>query len=61
MSDEDRKKTDWPAILFLLVGLPLAFTYGGVWIGLFFLVIGVVALGWSKRHEGPFPTNKGES
>lgn len=61
MSDEDRKKTDWPAILFLLVGLPLAFTYGGVWIGLFILVIGVVALGWSKRHEGPFPTNKGKS
>lgn len=40
--------------------LPLAFTYGGIWVGLIVLVIGVVALGWSKRHEGPFPTNKGE-
>ncbi len=60
MSDERMGKSAWPAILFLLVGLPLAFTYGGIWVGLIVLLIGVVALGWSKRHEGPFPTNKGE-
>ena len=60
MSDERMGKSDWPAILFLLVGLPLAFTYGGMWVGLIVIVIGVVALGRSKRHEGQFPTNKGE-
>lgn len=55
---DEKEKLDWPAILFVLVGLPIAFTFGGVWIGLGVLVVGVVALGWSKRHEGPFPTNK---
>lgn len=44
-------KSDWPALILLLVVLPLAFTFGGIWIGLFVLVVGVVALGWSKRHE----------
>ena len=60
MSDERKEKSDWPAILFLLVGLPLVFTYGGIWVGLIVLIIGVVALGRNKRHEVPFPTNKGE-
>jgi len=54
-----KEKSDWSAILFALVALPIAFTYGGIWIGLGVLVIGVVALGWSKRHDGPFPSNKG--
>jgi len=57
MADEE-KKSDWPAIFLALVALPVAFTFGGVWVGLVVLLIGVVALGWSKRHEGPFPTNK---
>ncbi len=56
--DNEKEKSDWPPILFALVALPIAFTFGGVWIGLGGLVIGVVALGWSKRHDGPFPTNK---
>ena len=58
MSDDQKSRSDWPAILFLLVGLPLAFTYGGTWVGLIVLMIGVVAFGWSKRHAGPFPTNR---
>ena len=58
MSDEQNKKADWPVILFLVVGVPVSFTYGGIWVGLIVLVIGVIALGWSKRHKGPFPTNK---
>lgn len=58
---EEKSKSDWPALLFLLVGLPVAFTYGGMWIGLIVLIIGVVALGWSKRHEGPFPTNRNKN
>ena len=57
MADEENK-SDWPSVLVALVALPLAFTFGGLWVGLLVLVIGVVALGWSKRHEGPFPTNK---
>ncbi len=58
MSEKNSSKSDWPALLLIFVGLPVAFTYGGLWVGLLVLVIGVVALGWSKRHEGPFPTNR---
>ena len=58
MSDSKEEKSDWTAILLLLIGIPIAFTFGGVWVGLLALVVGVVALGWSKRHDGPFPTNK---
>lgn len=54
----DKKKSDWPALILLFIALPFAFTYGGFWIGLLVLVVGIIALGWSKRHEGPFPTDK---
>ncbi len=46
-----KEKADWPAILFALLALPIAFTLGGFWIGLGVLLVGVVALGWSKRHD----------
>lgn len=55
MSGSKEEKSDWPAILLLLVGIPIAFIYGGIWVGLIVLVVGVVALGWGKRHDGPFP------
>lgn len=59
MSDKEKKSgDDWLPVIFLLVVLPIVFTYGGVWVGIPVLIIGVVALGWSKRHEGPFPTNR---
>jgi hypothetical protein len=58
MSEKEKKRDDWLPIVFLLVVLPIAFTFGGVWVGIAVLVIGVIALGWSKRHDGPFPTNK---
>jgi hypothetical protein len=51
---KDQPKT-LPVII-LLIALPFAFSIGGIWIGLITLVGGVVALGWSKRHEGPFDT-----
>jgi amino acid permease len=54
MSENKKEKSGWPAIILLFIGLPVAFTYGGLWIGLLVLFIGVVTLGWSKRHEGPF-------
>jgi hypothetical protein len=57
MSDETKKAGDWLVILFILI-VSAAFFYGGLWIGIIVSVIGVIALGWSKRHEGPFPTNK---
>lgn len=60
MDNKDKKGTDWIAIIFLFIILPTAFTVGGAWVGITALVIGVVALGWKKRHEGPFPTNKSE-
>lgn len=59
MSDEEKKSSeDWPPIIFVLLVLPITFTYGGMWVGIAALIIGVVALGWSNRHEGPFPTNR---
>lgn len=58
MSKKEKKEGNWLPIVFLLVVLPIAFRFGGVWIGIAVLVIGIVALGWGKRHEGPFPTNK---
>ena len=57
---EEKQKSDWPAFLLLFFGLPIAFTYGGMWIGLIVLVAGVVTLGWRKRHEGPFPTSRND-
>ena len=57
----DKKKSDWPALILLFIGLPFAFTYGGLWIGLLVLVVSIIALGWSKRHEGPFPLIKKSS
>lgn len=55
MSKDDRNATDWPAIVFILVGLPTAFTIGGFWVGMLTFVIGAAALGWSKRYHGPIP------
>ncbi len=60
MDNKDKKGSDWIGIIFLFIILPTAFTVGGVWVGIAVLVIGVVAFGWKKRHEGPFPTNKSE-
>ena len=57
MSDDKKKNNDWPAILFILI-IPVVFFYGGMWIGITVLAIGIVALGWSKKHEGSFSTNK---
>ena len=57
MGGDNKKANDWPVILFILI-VPVVFFFGGMWIGIPALIIGVVALGWSKRHKGPFPTNK---
>lgn len=58
MSESKESKSDWPALILLLVAILVAFTYGGIWVGLVVLAIGVVALGWNKRHEGLFPTTR---
>jgi hypothetical protein len=58
VSENNKSKSDWPALLLTFVGLPVAFIYCGLWVGLLVLAVGVVVLGWSKRHEGPFPTNR---
>ncbi len=60
MSDdnENEEGSNWKILVFLLVALPLAFGYGGVWVGLVVFLIGSVVIGWEKRHEGPFPTNR---
>ena len=55
---EGEHKPEWLAILFLFVVVPLAFTYGGWPAGLIVLVVGIIALGWRQRHDGPFPTNR---
>lgn len=58
MSEEESEQPIWPAILVIIV-VGYAF-YASVWIGLIALIIGVVVLGWSRRHDGPFPTNKSD-
>jgi hypothetical protein len=60
MQDQEKKGIDWIALIFIFIVLPIAFTVGGTWVGIAILAIGVVAFGWKKRHEGPFPTNKSD-
>lgn len=56
MSEQEPKQSIWPVILVtVLVGYAF---YAGVWVGIVALVVGVIALGWSRRHEGPLPTGK---
>ena len=57
MSNKEKKSDDWPPIIFVLIVLPIAYTYLGFWFTLPILIIGLAVLGWSKRHDGPFPTN----
>jgi len=54
---KDKEKFDWKPLIVILIILGV-FTYVGVVWGIITLVIGVVSLGWSKRHDGPLPTNK---
>ena len=56
MNDE-KSEPIWPVFALILV-VGLAFNYGGWWVGLLTIVIGLPIIGWRKRHEGPFPTNK---
>ena len=50
----------WPVVIFL-TAVFAAFTFGEVWMGIVVTIIGLPALGWSKRHEGPFPTNRNDN
>jgi hypothetical protein len=60
MEDQEKKGIDWIVLIFIFIILPTVFTMGGAWFGIAVLVIGLIAFGWKKRHEGPFPTNKSE-
>ena len=52
MSEQEGKQPIWPVILVtVLVGYAF---YAGVWIGIVALVVGVSALGWGRRREGPY-------
>ncbi len=51
MSKESGTKTDWPVLVLLFIGLPLAFAYGGGWVGILALVAGIIALGWRQRKN----------
>ena len=52
MSKHGGTKTDWPVLLLLFAGLPVAFAYGGCWVGILALVAGIIALGWRQRKTG---------
>jgi hypothetical protein len=52
MSKHGGTKTDWPILLLLFAGLPVAFAYGGFWVGILALVAGIIALGWRQRKTG---------
>ena len=56
MSDDKNSDITWWMVILVLIGIPAAFTYGGMWIGLLVLVVVIISFGWSKRHDGPFPT-----
>ena len=57
MGDDSEDRGDWPVVIVIAVVIA-GFYFGGLWIGLGCFVIGAVVLGWSKRHDGPFPTNR---
>jgi hypothetical protein len=59
MSKHGGNKIDWPVMLLLLAGLPVAFAYGGFWVGLFALVVGIVALALRQRKSGSLSINRG--
>ncbi len=56
MSKHGGTKTDWPVLLLLFAGLPVAFAYGGFWVGILALVAGIIALGWRQRKTGRLPS-----
>ncbi len=41
---------DWPVIIFIPI-LIAVFNFWGPWWGMATFVVGLIALGWSKRHE----------
>ena len=59
MSKHGGTKTDWPVLLLLFALLPVAFAYGGFWVGIFALVAGIIALGWRQRKTASLSTNRG--
>lgn len=58
MSEEESEQPIWPVILVIII-VGYAF-YFSVWVGVIALVIGLVVLGWSRRHDGPFPTDRSD-
>ena len=54
---KDEKKDESGPTAILLVVVVAAFYFLGMWGEIISIVIGFVALGWSKRHQGPFPTD----
>ena len=54
---DDEGKFDWQALAGLVV-VGYVFTFWGPWWGIPALIVCFVLLGWSKRHDGPFPTDK---
>jgi len=58
MSKDSGTKTDWPVLFLLFAGLPIAFAYGGFWVGVLALVAGTIALGWRQRKTSPLSTNR---
>jgi len=59
MSRHGGTKTDWPVLLLLFAGLPVAFAYGGFWVGILALVAGIITLGLRQRKTGQLSTNRG--
>lgn len=58
MTEKDKDESG-PLVIFMIV-VAAVFYFLGIWAGIISIVIGFVVLGWSKRHQGPFPTNKRE-
>ncbi|MGF1727040.1 hypothetical protein [Photobacterium nomapromontoriensis] len=56
------KKDDSLSIpmLIILIGTPIAFFSFNWKIAIAVFLVGIVSLGWKNRHDGPFPTDKGD-
>lgn len=53
LSKNVEDKSEIFVVIFIVV-VCLCFYLGGLWLGILSIAVGIIALGWGKRHDGPF-------
>ncbi len=56
MNDE-KSEPFLPAFITIII-VSFSFSAMGVWAGVLSFIICTIFMGWKKRYEGPFPTNR---